>query len=51
MDDLTIYGKLKGFMDVLDYESGLSTLDYLMELIEDVEDLGEIAFDQYGCNR
>ena len=47
MDDLTIYGKLKGFIDVLDYENGLSTLDYLMELIDDVEDCGEIAFDKY----
>ncbi len=48
MDNMTIYKELKSFIDILDNsDQYINTVDYLMDVVEDVEDGEEYSFDQY----
>ena len=48
MDNMTIYKELKRFIDILDNsDKYINTVDYLMDVVEDVEDSKDYYFDQY----
>lgn len=48
MDNMTIYKELKSFIDILDNsDQYINTVEYLMDVVEDVEGGEEYSFDQY----